>query len=160
MDASDIILKPLVSVPCAIIEREGRVLAAQRAASGSLALQWEFPGGKLEGDETEEEGLAREIMEELCVEIRIGERLPHTDRDDVWRTIRLVPFVCELLTDKIALTEHEQILWLTADELPALAWAEADRVVLQNYFKYCNEKRANSLKKLPRLRSKKSSIYP
>lgn len=140
MPVSDIVLKPLVRVPCAIIERSGKVLAAQRSAGGSLPMKWEFPGGKLEADETEEEGLVREIREELCVEIRIGERLPVTDRDDIWRTIRLVPFVCELTTEEIILTEHEQVLWLTPNELPELDWAEADRDVLLNYFKYLDSK--------------------
>ncbi len=93
----------------------------------------------------------------MCVEINIGDRLPHTDRDDIWRTIRLVPFVCELVTDGIVLTEHEQILWLTPGELHSLDWAEADRMVLQNYFMYLDEKRANSIGKLARLRTKKSS---
>lgn len=48
MPGSAIGLKPLVRVPCAIIERGGKVLAAQRGAGGSLAMKWEFPGGKLE----------------------------------------------------------------------------------------------------------------
>ena len=149
MSVLDIVLKPLVRVPCAIIECGGKVLAAQRSSGSSLPMKWEFPGGKLEANETEEEGLIREIHEELFVEIRIGERLPVTDRDDIWRTIRLVPFVCELATEEIILTEHEQILWLTPDELPALDWAEADRDVLSNYFKYLDSKRVQPQ---PRLR--------
>ena len=148
MAVSDIVLKPLVKVPCAIIERGGKVLAAQRSAGGSLPMKWEFPGGKLEAGETEEEGLVREIYEELCVEIRIGERLPVTDRDDIWRTIRLVPFVCELVSEEIVLTEHEQVLWLTPDKLPDLDWAKADRDVLLDYFNYLDGKRGRSKSKL------------
>lgn len=128
--------KLLVKVPCAIIEHEGRILAAQRGTSGSLPLKWEFPGGKLEAGETEEEGLVREIREELCVEIRVGQKLPVTERDDIVRIIRLVPYVCQLTTHNIVLTEHEQILWLTPEELPDLDWAEADREVLHHYFDY------------------------
>ncbi len=133
---SEKVEKPLVKVPCAIIERGGRVLAAQRSAGGSLPMKWEFPGGKLEAGESEEEALVREIREELSVDIKIGDRLPVTDRDDGWRVIQLVPFVCQLATDEIVLTEHEQILWLLPDELPDLDWAEADLQVLQNYFEY------------------------
>jgi 8-oxo-dGTP diphosphatase len=129
-------IKLLVKVPCAIIEHEGKVLAAQRSASGSLPLKWEFPGGKLEENETEEEGLIREIREELCVEIMVGKKLPFSERDDIVRIIRLVPFVCQLITHTIVLTEHEQILWLTPEELPHLDWAEADRDVLRHYFAY------------------------
>ncbi|MFB9291916.1 (deoxy)nucleoside triphosphate pyrophosphohydrolase [Persicitalea jodogahamensis] len=157
---SDIVLKPLVRVPCAIIERNGRVLAAQRSAGGSLPMKWEFPGGKLEADETEEEGLIREIREELCVEIRIGEKLPVTDRDDIWRTIRLVPFVCELTSEEIILTEHEQILWLSPGELPELDWAEADRDVLANYFKYLDDKRSQPKLRLTRRQPQPFSIFP
>ncbi len=153
-------MKPLVRVPCAIIERNGKVLAAQRSAGGSLPMKWEFPGGKLEADETEEEGLIREIREELCVEIRIGERLPVTDRDDIWRTIQLVPFVCELASEEIVLTEHEQILWLTPDELPELDWAEADRDVLLNYFKYLGSKQSQSTLRLTRRQPQPFSIFP
>ena len=160
MPVSDIVLKPLVRVPCAIIERNGKVLAAQRSAGGSLPMKWEFPGGKLEADETEEEGLIREIREELCVEIRIGERLPVTDRDDIWRTIQLVPFVCELASEEIVLTEHEQILWLTPDELPELDWAEADRDVLLNYFKYLGSKQSQSTLRLTRRQPQPFSIFP
>lgn len=136
MVVPEMTIKPLVKVPCAIIEREGRVLAAQRSVFGSLPLKWEFPGGKLEEGETEEEGLVREIQEELCVEIVIGKRLPVTERDDVVRTIQLVPFVCVLSTHDITLTEHEQMLWLTPEELPELDWAEADRDVLRHYFEH------------------------
>jgi 8-oxo-dGTP diphosphatase len=133
-------IKLLVKVPCAVIEHEGRILAAQRSAAGSLPLKWEFPGGKLEEGETEEEGLVREIREELCVEIKVGQKLPITERDDIVRIIRLVPFVCQLATHDIVLTEHEQILWLTPEELPDLDWAEADREVLRHYFEYIAQK--------------------
>jgi len=133
---SEIVRKPIVKVPCAIIENQGRVLAAQRSAGGSLPLKWEFPGGKLEVGESEVECLEREIYEELCVEIRVGKQLPVTNRDDVWRTIQLIPFVCQLATTDIRLTEHEQILWLAPEELSALDWAEADREVLYNYRVY------------------------
>lgn len=140
MVVPETIIKLLVKVPCAIIEHEGKVLAAQRSASGSLPLKWEFPGGKLEEGESEKEGLVREIREELCVEIQVGVPLPVTERDDVFRIIRLVPFVCQLTTYEIILTEHEQILWLTPDELPELDWAEADWGVLRHYFQYLAEK--------------------
>jgi 8-oxo-dGTP diphosphatase len=135
-------IKPLIKVPCAILEREGKVLVAQRSASGSLPMKWEFPGGKLEENESEEEALSREIIEELSVEIKVGERLPITERDDVWRIIQLVPFVCELATYDILPTEHEQILWLSPEELPALDWAEADREVLAHYFDYLKRRRS------------------
>ena len=154
---TDIVKKPLVKVPCAIIERGGKVLAAQRSAHGSLPMKWEFPGGKLEAGESETECLAREIREELNVEILVGDPLPVTDRDDGWRTIQLVPFVCQLVTDQILLTEHEQILWLGPEELPPLDWAEADRDVLRNYFEFLTGRRTRPVQRLTR---RKSDILP
>lgn len=127
--------KVIVKVPCAIIEHEGRILAAQRAEGMSLSLKWEFPGGKIDGDETEIEALVREIKEELNVEVSIGARQSEVYKDDTHRVICLIPYICELITTQITLTEHRQYRWLTPEELPNLDWAEADIVVLNNYLK-------------------------
>jgi 8-oxo-dGTP diphosphatase len=136
MVGSETPVRLIVKVPCAVIEHEGKVLAAQRGADLSLPLKWEFPGGKLEENETEEECLIREIREELDVEILIGDRLPLSIRDDGWREIQLVPFVCQLLTFDIKLIDHEEIRWLAPDELSNLDWAEADYVVISSYLEY------------------------
>ncbi|WP_138482576.1 (deoxy)nucleoside triphosphate pyrophosphohydrolase [Dyadobacter bucti] len=128
--------KLVVRVPCAVIEHNGKILAGQRSAALSFPLQWEFPGGKLEKNETDEEGLVREIREELNVEIEILHKLPVTSKDQGWREIILVPFVCRLRTKNIKLTEHEQIMWLKSEELPSLDWTEADLDIIQNYYRY------------------------
>jgi 8-oxo-dGTP diphosphatase len=133
--------KLVVRVPCAVIEHNGKVLAGQRSAALSFPLQWEFPGGKLEKGETDEQALFREIMEELNVEIEIIHKLPVTCKDQGWREIILVPFICRLTTLDITLTEHEQILWLDPEELPSLDWTEADLNVIQNYFDYLSVKK-------------------
>ncbi|ODS83284.1 MAG: NUDIX hydrolase [Cytophagaceae bacterium SCN 52-12] len=129
--------KVIVPVPCAIIEKDGRILVAQRNALGSLPLKWEFPGGKLESGESDEEGLSREIMEELSVKIVIKTRLASTSRDDGWREIVLIPFVCSLPAGQhILLTEHEQMAWLSREEFYTVDWAEADRRVVKTYESY------------------------
>lgn len=133
--------KLVVRVPCAVIEHEGKVLAGQRSAALSFPLKWEFPGGKVENNETDEEALAREIKEELDLEIEILHRLPETSKDQGWREIILVPFICNLKSFQITLTEHEQILWLTPAELSSLDWTEADLNVIQNYCRYLSAKK-------------------
>lgn len=66
-----------VSVAVGILRRDdGRVLLCQRPEGKSYALQWEFPGGKLEQDESSEQALRRELMEELAIEVQVG-RLLH-----------------------------------------------------------------------------------
>lgn len=129
-------VKLIVRVPCAVIEHNGMVLAAQRSKDFSFPLKWEFPGGKQEYNETDEETLYREIKEELDVEIEILDKLPETPKDQGWREIILVPFVCRLKSEKITLTEHEQIQWLDPSELSDLDWTEADLDVIENYKSY------------------------
>jgi 8-oxo-dGTP diphosphatase len=130
-------VKIVVRVPCAVIEHNGKILAGQRSAALSFPLKWEFPGGKQEENETDEQTLAREIQEELGVEIRVIQPLPVTVKDQGWREIILVPFVCELVTTDILLTpEHEQIMWLYPDDLPSLDWTEGDLGIIQSYYQY------------------------
>ena len=59
--------RPHLQVSCAIIERDGLVLAARRSATMSLPLKWEFPGGKIDPGESPEECLVRELREELRI---------------------------------------------------------------------------------------------
>ena len=129
-------VKLVVRVPCAIIEHDGKVLAGQRSGFLSFPYKWEFPGGKQEENETDEQTLFREIREELGVEIQIIQKLPVTSKDQGWREIVLVPFVCNLLTLDIILTEHDQIIWLEPDDLPSLDWTEGDLGIIQSYYQY------------------------
>ena len=125
--------KQIVMVPCAIIEKDGKIFAAQRNAKTSLPLKWEFPGGKIDAGETEIEALEREIMEELCVEISVGERLEPTYKEDTNRIICLIPYICTLLSGPIILTEHAQYKWIDIKKIYSLDWAEADLGVIETY---------------------------
>jgi 8-oxo-dGTP diphosphatase len=125
--------KKHIHVACALIERDGLVLAAQRSAVMSLPLKWEFPGGKLEEGESAEECLQRELVEEMGVTIAVGQALPrHTHSYDTF-TVTLYPFICSLELDTITLHEHAAMVWLPPDELHTLDWLEADRPVLEAY---------------------------
>jgi len=125
--------KKHVHVACALIERDGLVLAAQRSAVMSLPLKWEFPGGKLEAGESAAECLQRELVEELGVTIAVGRPLPlHTHSYDSF-TVTLYPFICSMESEHITLHEHAAITWMPPHELPTLDWLEADRPVLEVY---------------------------
>lgn len=122
-----------IHVSCAIIERDGLVLAARRSAAMSMPLKWEFPGGKIDPGETPEQCLKRELLEELGVAISVGAALEPVTHDYPSFTVTLYPFVCGMEGDEITLHEHAAIAWLAPEALSSLEWAEADGPILENY---------------------------
>ena len=124
----------MIEVTCAIIEHNNKVLVTQRSEMMALPLKWEFPGGKIEKGETAEACLVREILEELHINIRITKQLnTNTHQYSDTKTIKLIPFICELIDGEIKLTEHANFLWLSKSELSNLDWAEADVPILNEY---------------------------
>jgi len=122
-----------ILVACAIIERDGLVLAAQRSATMNLPLKWEFPGGKIDPGESSEDCLRRELYEEMSIHVRAEKNLPATTHHYPTLTVTLHPFVCSIVSGEIILHEHAAISWLSPKELPTLDWAEADLPVIQSY---------------------------
>ncbi len=128
--------KPVIRVTCAIIERDGRVLAAQRSESMNMPLKWEFPGGKLEDGEDSADCLIREIREELGVDVRILDALFPILHDYGTWTIELLPFICEITGGCIVLHEHRDVTWKEPQELFDLDWPDADIPVIREYLEY------------------------
>lgn len=119
-------MKKTIKVVGAVLLRDGKVLAAQRSASMSLPLMWEFPGGKIEADETPTAALRRELKEELHVIAQVGEEVETTTFDYDFGTVVLQTYYCTLLEGEPVLTEHAQIRWLAPAELKSVEWAPAD----------------------------------
>ena len=117
---------PHIHVACAIIKKDGLILATQRSASMSLPLKWEFPGGKLEAGESPEQCLQRELLEELDITVRVGQGLKPVTHQYPTFTVTLYPFLCDNLQGSMVLHEHSAASWLAPHELPTLDWAEAD----------------------------------
>lgn len=127
-----------ISVACAIIERGGLVLAAQRSETMSMPLKWEFPGGKIQDGESPEECLVRELLEELGIMVAAKYPLKPASFDYAEFSITLYPFVCEITEGGIVLHEHKAIKWLEPEKLPSLDWAEADFPVIDEYLSRIN----------------------
>jgi 8-oxo-dGTP diphosphatase len=124
----------MINVTCAIIRNEDdEVLVVQRGESTDHPFKWEFPGGKVHPDETEEECLIREVKEELSMEIVILGKLPVAEHDYGFKQIRLIPFICDTLDELPFLTEHLAYRWLPAEELRSVDFSEADITVAAKY---------------------------
>lgn len=127
----------MIDVTCAIIRNEDdEILVVQRGEKTDHPFRWEFPGGKLNEDESEEDCIIREIREELNMTIVICSRLPEVEHDYGHKQIRLIPFVCDTLDDIPFLTEHLAFKWLPPGELRGVGFSEADIPVADEYLKY------------------------
>ena len=115
-----------INVVGAVILNDGKVFCAQRGAGKVLAYKWEFPGGKVEDNETPQSALKREVMEELNCQIEVGKKVEDTIYNYYFGTIRLHTFYCKLIAGVPQLTEHISHKWLNPKELLRLEWAPAD----------------------------------
>ena len=114
-----------MEVVAAIIIRDDQVFATQRGY-GEWKGWWEFPGGKMEPDESPQEALKREIREELDAEITVGQLLETVEWDYPKFHLTMHCFLCTLISENIHLNEHEAAAWLTKETLQSVKWLPAD----------------------------------
>ena len=116
----------VIPVVGAVIYKNGKILAAQRKNNSRLGGLWEFPGGKIEPNESPKDALKREINEELEAEIEIHEEICTTVYEYDFATIKLTTFRCTIQTDTIKLNEHQDAKWLNTSDINSVTWAPAD----------------------------------
>ncbi|AUC85061.1 DNA mismatch repair protein MutT [Polaribacter sp. ALD11] len=122
-----------ITVTCAIIHFDDKILAVQRSQTMKLPLKWEFAGGKIEPDESEIDCIKREIFEELNISIEIKERLTPVTHQYPNFKIKLIPFTAKYLSGELKLREHVNYLLANTEELLKLDWAEADLPILKEF---------------------------
>lgn len=119
----------MIEVVAGIIYKNNKFLIAQRNLKKDQGGLWEFPGGKVEKNESYENALIREIKEELNADIEVdeyvGENVHHYPEKD----IKLIFYKAKLLSEKIELLEHESYEWITKEEKDKFEFAGADKVV-------------------------------
>lgn len=124
----------MINVTCAVIRNEeDEILIVQRGEATDHPFKWEFPGGKLAPEETEEDCIIREIDEELSIEVVICGQLPEVEYDYGHKQIKLIPFICDTLDELPFLSEHSAFRWVTANDLLTVDFSEADVFVVNSY---------------------------
>ncbi len=125
-----------IEVVAAIILKDGKVLATQRGY-GQWKGWWEFPGGKIEPGETQQQALVREIREELDADISVGRLLKTIEWDYPDFHLTMHCFVCSLTSESLHLNEHQSARWLTRSALDSVNWLPADVELLPELKKFC-----------------------
>lgn len=114
----------------AVIITAGRVLACERSAPPEVAGRWEFPGGKVEPGETDQQALARECQEELGVRVEVDDRVGPDVPLAHGRAVLRVFAVRLLEGDVPRALEHTSMRWLAEDELDSVHWLPADKPIV------------------------------
>ena len=114
-----------IEVVAAIVQDGEKIFATQRGY-GEFKDGWEFPGGKIEPGESKETALARELKEELDMEVEIGELFETVEYDYPSFHLTMHCFLCKLKHKDYVLKEHEAAKWLLRSELNSVDWLPAD----------------------------------
>lgn len=123
---------PIIPVLAAIIRDEsGRVLVARRKIHLSNGGKWEFPGGKLFPGESPEQCLAREIREEMGIEIEVLEPFHLVNFTYPEKSILLIGYICRVTGGNWHLTDHDQICWVEKGSLREYDFSAADLPIVE-----------------------------
>ena len=126
----------VIEVVAAVIKKDRKILATQRGY-GEFKGGWEFPGGKPETGETQKDALKREIKEELNANIEVNDYILTVEYDYPNFHLTMHTYFCSLLGDNLELVchddklEHEDMKWLSKEELDSVNWLEADILIVQ-----------------------------
>jgi 8-oxo-dGTP diphosphatase len=119
-------MKKIDVVGAVILNEKNEVLCALRSQKMSLPGLWEFPGGKIEENETPEASLIREIKEELSCTIEVGELVADVTHEYPTIIVRLITYLSRIIDGTPTANEHEKLIWLPMNLLHTLEWAPAD----------------------------------
>lgn len=118
-------------VVAGVVVRDGRIMLCQRRPEVHNGLKWEFPGGKLEDDESPEEALRRELLEELSIDVRVGRAIDavyyrYPDRD-----VLLLFYRCEIISGEPRAVDCNAVEWVKVEDVQRYDFAGADRIFVE-----------------------------
>src|SRR5574340_34835 len=120
------VMRRKIRVVGAMIERDGKYLITQRSPRASLPLLWEFPGGRVEPGETDEEALARELTEEMGIEVEVGARVIHVEHGYESYDIDFCVYRCSHVGGAIQHKGVNDHRWVRPGELDDYEFPAAD----------------------------------
>ena len=121
----------MIDVVAAVIKKNNLYFIAQRNRNKHFAYFWEFPGGKVDDQETFENALKREIKEELSIDIRILNHIASEKHKDEKIDVNVHYYLCDPLDEKIFLSEHEDMKWVKKIELNNFKMAPGDSKIIK-----------------------------
>ncbi len=121
-------MKLITTVAGVIKNDKGEILCTLRDAGkyDYVSFKWEFPGGKVEEGETQQQTLTRELHEELEIEVKIGDFFYQVEHDYPDFHLSMAVYECELISTDLKINVHKGIKWLKPAEIMTLDWAAAD----------------------------------
>jgi mutator protein MutT len=120
----------MTEVVAALVWNQNRFMICQRPAHKARGLLWEFVGGKVEPGETREQALIRECREELAVTLDVSEPFMEVTHEYPDLTVHLTLFYATIREGVPQKLEHNDIRWITVDEIEQYAFCPADEEIL------------------------------
>jgi len=115
-----------IRVVAAVVDRDGRYLITRRRATAVLPLLWEFPGGRVEDGESDQEALGREMEERLGALVQVGQLISFVSHPYERYTVDLYLYECRLLADHLECRAVHEFRWVTSAEFDQLSFTPAD----------------------------------
>jgi 8-oxo-dGTP diphosphatase len=119
----------MIRVTAAIIEKNGQILIAKRLEGGPAGGKWEFPGGKIEPNETPEECLKRELFEEFTIDATIGRFICSIEHHYSSLSVNLLVYRVNQFKGSIQPISHQEIEWINVKDLSRIDLAGADKKI-------------------------------
>jgi 8-oxo-dGTP diphosphatase len=115
-----------IRVVAALVEREGRYLITQRRETAVLPLLWDFPGGRVEENESDEAALAREVDERLGATVEVGQLISFVNHPYEKYAVDLYLYECTLLSDQFHCRAVKEYAWVTSKEMESYSFTPVD----------------------------------
>lgn len=115
-----------IRVVAAVIEDGGRYLVTQRRPTAVLPLLWEFPGGKVELDESDEDALKRELLHRLGVQLQVGDRISRVSHEYDKYSLELHLYACTIESGEPRAVNVHEFRWVLSNEFDGLSFTPAD----------------------------------